>query len=209
MSASAVQICNLGLLKFGDITIVSLTEDTREGRACAILYPQMRDLMLSTHPWNFAMKRADISADLVTTPAFQWDYAYTLPVDCLQVWELYGSTAEWQIENGTLLTNQETEIYIRYLKTFETTGTFSPSFVNCLALRIGAEMSAKIKGNSGKRAALLQELYQVELPRAYRLNAIEGNRVLTAGEQSMDNANYSWQYQGRNIGVVEDKVFST
>jgi len=209
MTASAVQICNLGLLKFGDITIASLTEATREGRSCNVLYPLMRDLMLYSHPWNFAMERADISAVLAATPAFQWDYAYTIPVDCLRVWELYGTDDNWQVENRKLLTNKDSEIYIRYIKKIETTGVFNAAFVNCLALRLGAELAAKVKGDSKKRQALLEELYRVELPRAYRLNAIEGNRMLEKGEQAIDEGNYSWQSHGHSGVDIEDKVFSS
>jgi len=209
MSASEVQICNLALLKFGDITIASLTEDTREGRSCKVLYPLMRDLMLYEHPWNFAMARADISAVISTPPAFQWDYAYTLPVDCLRVWELYGTDDEWQVEDGELKTNKESEIFIRYIKTVTPTGKFNPAFVNCLALRLGAELSAKIKGDSKKRQALLEELYRVELPKAHRLNAIEGNRMLEKGEQGLDRGNYSWQSHGHSGDDIEDQVFSS
>lgn len=209
MSASEVQICNLALAKFGDITITSLTENTKEGRTCKIIYPLMRDLMLSSHPWNFAMARADISALLATTPPFQWDYAYTIPTDCLMVWQLYGTDDEWKVEGNELLTNKDSEIYIIYIKEIKPTGNFSPSFVNCLALRLGAELAAKIGGNMKKRESLLEELHRIELPRAYRLNAIEGNRMLEKGEQGLDKGNYSWQTCGHTGEDLEDQVFSS
>ena len=209
MSASEVQICNLALLKFGDITITSLSASNKEARACNVLYPLMRDLMVYSHPWNFAMGRADISAQLTTTPDFQWDYAYTVPTEAMRVWELYGTDAEWEVEDGKLLTNQESEIYIRYIKQVTATGKFNPAFVNCLALRLGAELAAKIKGDTRKRQALLQELHTVELPRAYRLNAIEGKRERSKDEQPMDKGNFTWQTQGHSGELLDDKVYST
>ncbi|MDA3835562.1 MAG: hypothetical protein PF495_19495 [Spirochaetales bacterium] len=145
MSVSEVQICNMALLKFGDITIDSIVVPTnREGRSCKVLYPILRDLLLYHHPWNFAMTRADISAVLADDPPFEFKYAYTIPVGCLRVVELYGSTADWVIESGQLLTNQESDIYIKYVRQVKPTGNFNPAFVNCLATRLGAELAAKI-----------------------------------------------------------------
>lgn len=197
MSASEVQICNLALLKFGTLTITSLNDSTKEARACKVLYPLMRDELLHAHPWNFAMKRADISAQLAATPAFEWDYAYTIPADCLRVWELYGTDAEWVVENGQLLTNQDEEIYIRYIFQVTTTGNFNPSFVNCLATRLGAELAAKLADDNKLRLSLLEELHKIQLPAAYTLNAIEGNRPQPKGEQPLDEGNFSWQTEGR------------
>ena len=196
MSASVVQICNMALLKFGDVTIVSLDDATREGRACKVFYPLLRDQLVYAHPWNFAMARADISAQLTDTPAFGYDYAYTVPADCLRVWELYGSS-EWEIEADRLLTNQEEEIYIRYIKQVTETGRFSPAFERCLSTLLGAELAAKIKGDKNHRLALLEELNKIDLPAARQLNAIEGNRPRHTDEQALDAGNFSWQKEGR------------
>jgi len=196
MSISEVQICNLALLKVGNLSITALTDATKEGRACNVLYPILRDELLAAHPWNFAMSRADISAQLVTTPVFQWDYAYTIPADCLRVWELYGTDAEWVVEGGELLTNQDEEIYIRYIKLVTETGRYSPSFANCLATRLGAELAGKLADNPKLRESLLQELYTKHLPDAYSLNAVEGNPPRHKDMQTLDKGNYSWQTEG-------------
>lgn len=199
MTASVVQICNLALLKFGDITITSIDDATREGRACKVFYPMLRDQLLYSHPWNFAMERADISAQLTATPAFQWDYAYTLPTDpvCLRVWELYGTDAEWVVEGGKLLTNQDEEIYVRFIKQVTETGYFNPAFVNCLATLLGAELANKLAGDKKRRLDLLTELNNVLLPEAQRLNAMEGNAPRHKDEQPLDSGNFSWQTEGR------------
>lgn len=197
MSASVVQICNNALLKFGNITISDLTDNTPQAQACNVLYPLMRDELLEAHNWNFAMARADISAQLATTPAFQWGYAYTLPADCLRVVELYGTDDEWVREGNEILTNKEEEIYIRYVKQVTTSGNFSMYFANCLSVRLAAELVAKLKEDKNMRLELLQELENVWIPEAYRLNAIEGNRQASKGEQSMDNGNFAWQTEGR------------
>lgn len=199
--ASEVQICNMALLEFGDTTITALTEETKEARACKVLYPILRDQLLYIHPWNFALKRADISAALTDTPDFEWDYAYTLPTDppCLRVWELYGTTNEWVVENGLFLTNQDEEIYIRYIAQITETGRFNPAFVTCLSKLLAAMLAPKLAGDSGKgmRTAFLQELNTLWLPQAYKLNAMEGKRPRTEGDKRLDEQTFSWQTEGR------------
>ena len=197
MSASEVQICNMALNLVGNLSITALTDLSKEGRACSVLYPLLRNELMASHPWNFAMTRADISALLSATPAFQWDYAYTIPADCLRVWELYGTDSEWVVEGGELLTNQDEEIYIRYVKLVTDTARYPASFVSCLATLLGAELAAKLADDKKLRRELLEELYKIKLPDAYSLNAMEGNRPLHKDEQTLDKGNYSWQKEGR------------
>lgn len=197
MSFSEVQICTLALMKFGNLSISSLDDATKEARSCKVFYPLLRDQLTYSFPWNFAMGRADISAQLAATPAFGYDYAYTLPSDCLRVWEFYGSDAEWSVESGQLLTDQEEEIYIRYIKRVTQTGYFNPAYCNILATILGAELASKLADDTKKRAYLLEEAEKVLIPQAYHLNAIEGNRPRHKDEQALDKGNYSWQTEGR------------
>jgi hypothetical protein len=201
MSVSEVEICNLALSKFGNLFIAGIeTPTNKEERTCKVLYPIIRDLLTSSHPWNFAMKRADISGELTTTPAFQWDYAYTIPTDpeCLRVWELYGTDAEWEVEGGLFLTNQSEEIYIRYIARVTETGRFPMPYVNCLATWLGAELAAKLMGDGGaqKRLVLLQELNNELLPFARSLNAMEGRKVRSTDMEPLDEGNLTWQTEG-------------
>lgn len=200
---SEVQICNLALLKFGNITINSLEDNTAQAQACKELYPLMRDELMSLHEWNFALARADISPELQATPAFQYDFAYQLPADCLRVVELYGTEAKWAREGNEFLTNQEEEIFIRYIKKVTTTGAFSQVFVNSLAVRLAGELVAKIKEDKNMRLELLNELERVILPEAFRINAIEGNRELKQEEKSLDAQTYPWQTRGRSGTFVK------
>lgn len=198
MSFSEVQICNLALMKFGNLSISTISAPTnKEERACAVFYPLLRDQLTYSAPWNFAMTRADISAQLASTPPFGFDYAYTLPTDCLRVWEFYGYTAEWVVESGQLLTDAEEEIYIRYIRKVTETAYFSPSYVNCLGTLLGAELATKLADDKPMRQALLKELNDILLPEAMRLNAIEGNKPLHKDMQPIDKGNFSWQTEGR------------
>lgn len=197
MAATEVQICNMALFKAGNLPISSLDDQTKEGRACKVFYPLCRDELLAGHPWNFAMARADISAQLTTTPPFEWGYAYTLPFDCLRVWELYGSASNWVVEGSLLLTNQDADIYIRYIRRVIDSALFSPGFDNCLAHRLGAELAGKLADDQALQTTLLKELYGKHLPSAYALNAQEGNPQRHKEMQPLDVSSYGWQSEGR------------
>lgn len=191
--ASEVQICNLGLMKYGDVKIDTLNDASAQGRFCKVFYPLLRDRLIEAHPWNFACRRADISAQLATTPAFEWAYAYTIPENCLRVREIYNSTEQWVVEGRELLTNQATDIWIKYIARITETGYYTATFVDCLATLIAAEAAAKLSSDKKMRQALLEELIRVKLPEAYSLNAMEGNGPLTEAEKDLSASTaFSW-----------------
>ena len=194
--ASQVQICNLALLKFGERSILTIDDATVEARACKALWDLIVDEMLTNYPWNFAMRRANLGAYLADTPAFEFDYQYSLPNDCLRIWELYGSDAQWVVEGKKLLTNNETA-EVRYIARIDDEAEFSPLFITCLSVRLAAELVVKLSGNNSMKTALLEELYKVWLPKAQQANIREGNPRLHKDEQAVDKGNFSWQTEGR------------
>ena len=83
-STSALSICNMAILHLGGKMISSLTEPTREARACSVFYNQVRDKVLRAFPWNFATKRQVLDDSSSTlTPATNWTYTYNYPTDCV------------------------------------------------------------------------------------------------------------------------------
>ena len=82
--ASVVDICNRALQKLGAESITSLTQNTENARACNSCFEFLRDAELRAHPWNFAIKRAQLAADL-TPPEFGYDLRYQLPSDYLRL----------------------------------------------------------------------------------------------------------------------------
>ena len=75
MAESAVQICNNALIKLGANTITSLSDDTKPARLCNKIYTVLRDDLLRSHPWNFAIGRSSL-AQLVDAPAFGFSFQY-------------------------------------------------------------------------------------------------------------------------------------
>ena len=194
--ASQVAICNLALMKFGSITITSITEDTREARACHSLWELTRDDLLYSYPWKFALTRYSMGTPLTADPEFEYDYQYTLPADCLRVYDMYDSDEEWTVEKGVLLSNRSDDIYIRYIAKITDVSKYHPAFVKCMATALAAELAVKLKDDAKLRLSLLQEL-EMYVAKAYKLDAIEGEPAKHKSEQDLTQGNYSWQTEGR------------
>ena len=80
---SDVEIANRTLDKLGAENIVTLDEDSENARTINRMYTSVLYSMLRSHTWNCAKKRVQL-APLSTTPAFDYDYQFQLPADCLR-----------------------------------------------------------------------------------------------------------------------------
>jgi hypothetical protein len=88
MTTTAVSICNQALSLIGiRQQISSLTTDgTVEANQANLFYDQVRQSILQSFPWAFALRRATlVVATVATVPVIRsgWNAAYWLPADCL------------------------------------------------------------------------------------------------------------------------------
>ena len=171
MAVSKVDICNNALAKLGAKQITSLTDDSQEARLCALFYDQIREDMLSSHPWNFAIKRQALS-QLSSTPAFEFAYEYQLPSDYLRVLRVYNSNYPFRVEGRKLLTNA-TEANIIYIASIEDPTEFPPYFVETFATRLALEMAYSLAG-SMVLYQTLTKIYFDKFQDAKRYDAQEG-----------------------------------
>lgn len=84
--ASVVDICNLALSHVGDqanVSSIDPPEGSAQSEHCARFYPIARDSLLEMAYWNFTARRVDLA--LVTMNWPEWQYAYALPADLLNV----------------------------------------------------------------------------------------------------------------------------
>lgn len=175
---TAVGICNLALGHLGKPPISAIGENTRGGQLCALHYEATRNALLRSHPWNFAIKRASLAQDSVASDAlpFEYEYAYTLPADCLRVIrtsiEAEGLEHDYRIEKRFLLSD-EAEVSVEYIYKATTVGDYDPLFVQLLALDLALAMCMVLANN----AALLQRLEEKRAslaPGAQTADAQEG-----------------------------------
>lgn len=131
---TAVSICANALLMLGQRPISSFDEAEENDQAllASNLWPTVRDYVLRSHPWNCAIKRVSLAAD-VTAPAFDYTYQFTLPGDYLRALSVgqEGSGVAYKIEGGKLLSD-EAPAQLRYIFRNETPATYDGMLVMAL-----------------------------------------------------------------------------
>lgn len=182
---SKVAIVNRALTKLGAQRIVSIDENTKQAREMAATFDIVRDAELRKHRWSFAIKRAQIAAD-VTPPAFEYSTRYLLPTDCLRILMMgdiwpgldmsdyrtgpFGQ--DWAIENGYILRNATGALNLRYIARISDTTVWDSAFVEAFACKLAWETCEAITQSSEKRQMAIQE-YNTAIQEARRAGAIE------------------------------------
>jgi hypothetical protein len=190
MSVSEVDIVNSALVKIGEDTITSLTDDLRQARFANRQYPLKRAELLRSYRWNFAMRRASLAPD-ATTPLFGFENRFLLPFNCLRMVGLfdeaemdrnYTSTKKpWKIEGRYVLANASS-IKIFYIEDVTATGDFDPLFIEALAWLLAKDLAYAL--STGPRMVQMTDASFRETMRQAKLaDAIEGTpEVMEASE---------------------------
>lgn len=171
---SETALANLALQMMGrGKFITALDEDSQAARVLRHQLPYARDAVLRAYPWNFAQRRKEIAAS-ETAPAFEFSNAYDLPDDCLWCHTVYdGSAEDWKVENGQILTNMGSPLYIKYTARVTDLATSDPLFFQALAARLAADCAVTITESQDK-AAEMWRVYTAKLREARAVDAQEG-----------------------------------
>lgn len=188
MATSAVDICNSALNMIGASNIISLDEDSKAGRICKQRYPNVRDGVFRSHPWNCLVNRVQISAD-VSAPAFEFLYQYTLPADpyCLRVLRLERLDIVYRVEGRKLLTNEST-LFIQYIGKNENVSTYDTLLSESLAAAMASDLAYPLVG-SASLTNQMNDIYQRKLSEARFVDSTEGTPAQT------ENQNQAGQIQ--------------
>lgn len=167
---SSVSICSNALLRLGDKAIASFTDPSQRATACANLYPETRDAVLRSHPWNCATKRV-VLAPLTDAPAFDYLYQFQLPDDWLrtiQVGQL-GCPLKFTVEGQRLLANvQALQLVYIYRNTIE------QSWDSTLVDVVTAAMTATLAYPITQSAAMAQTAQAQFIQTLKQAKAING-----------------------------------
>jgi len=171
--ASDVDICNSALNMIGASNIISLTEDSRAARVCNQRYEFVRDAVFRAHPWNCLISRVEVSAD-ATAPAFEFEYAHTLPTDpyCLRVLRPQDPDSVFKIEGRKLLANSTPFKFI-YISRVTDPNEYDQLLIEALAARLAADISYALV-NSATLTQNLFAIYEAKLSEARFVDATEG-----------------------------------
>lgn len=189
--ASEIDLANIGLTMLGEAPILSIDNETPVQQACNILWPvAVRDHVLSEHPWNGALKQAEL-AQLSGTPLFDWTYQYLLPDDCLRVLRTNDDGASWKVQIGTdgstkvLLYNQST-CQVEYLFRQTNVNLYSPSLQTAMGARFAMMLATVLTAHRGKLDDM-QKAYFHFLAIAKAADGQEGSPIVFASTTLTDD----------------------
>lgn len=152
---------NSALVKVGTKRISSESDPSREGIIVTQQYPLVRDQLLGSHPWTFALKRYQSSAlvdtPIVVLPDEDFTHTHQLPADFLRIQKIDIDFPEnWKIEGDKLLCLVQTIKYVYIFKQTDVT-KYSPQFSEALAAMLAADISYAI----AQSTTLTQGLYNL------------------------------------------------
>jgi hypothetical protein len=162
MASSDVEICNRALDAIGAENITALGEGTRAAGLCQRYYPQLRDDVLRSHPWNCALQRIALAADTVA-PVFGYANRFVLPTDCLRVLRVQDDAdpaVDWQVEGGAIVTDEPAPLNILYVRRVTETGLLDPMLVSAIAARLSMELAMPLTGSMTIRQQMEREFLQ-------------------------------------------------
>lgn len=195
--ASKVSICNQALQKIKVDEIMSLSEDSKQGRDCNLLFDDLLDEALTIRAWNFATTMAELG-QLVTAPLAAYTYKYQLPTDCLQVLEIVedsksGYGIEYKVEGRTLLTD-ESSVIISYIKKITDMSELSPLFRAYITTKLAYELAFTLTGAVSIKDRLEKEM-ESKLRSAKLADSMEISPRMVVKSKVID-IRYTRGYQG-------------
>ena len=172
--ASIVGICNGALNQLGATTILSLSEDSKNARLCNSRYTQVRDALFRSHPWNCLQKRVQIAAD-TTAPAWGFNYAYTLPADCLRLLKILDYDSNYKVEGRKILSNTSS-MKILYVARVTDPNEYDELLRETLSASLGADIAFGVTSNN-QTASNMYNLFKEKLRDARFVDSTEGQNI--------------------------------
>jgi hypothetical protein len=169
--ASVVEICNSALNQLGASTILSLTENSKNGRLCNARYETVKDSVLRAHPWNAAIKRQALAAD-TATPAWGFAKQYTLPSDCLRVLTIQNYQSNYKIEGRKILTNDD-NVKLVYVARITDPNEMDVLLRETISAALASDIAYAVTANATLQQRMAEK-YQLKLSEARHADASEG-----------------------------------
>ena len=209
MSVSETDIANLALGKIGgageensgNAFISSIDDDDKISQWCKLNFPRVRrkvisDLAARKCPFRATVRFLDPGAALDSYPEIgEWQYAFNLPGDCLEVTRQFYESAirsraaygpviyenQWEtIANSSgsglvfltdTLSNLDGDgVFIEYVFDNANTGSFTESQIDCIATLLASEVCPMVGKDIKTSNDMMVKYIEVMIPNAQRAN---------------------------------------
>lgn len=199
---SKTAVVNLALrhLKNDPVTSIEPPDaNSKAAAAGAAWYDQARRDTLEAHSWNFATKRAQLTAE-VTDPAFEYAKQYELPNDFIRMgrvgldWD--DPITDYEIEENYIICDEESPLDIVYVSDFENVSKFSPKFITAMAFKLAQFMAYELTGNANL-VQVMEASFDKEITRAASIDGqnrptrrIQRSKVRAARQNTARNRDW-------------------
>jgi hypothetical protein len=187
MAQTQTDICNSALQRVGAATIMEITDNSREARACSVAYDSNRRSELRKRAWKFAIKRKMLALD-TTGPEFEYKYSFQLPADCVRViLPKNDPYLDWAVEGRKILTNlmqspylgagsqpavTGAALFLRYVSDITDCSQFDPNFYDLVCIALAIDLCEPLTQSNQKKQLLAAE-YKETLAAAAKANSFE------------------------------------
>jgi len=172
MALDAVSICNRALTFLGVSNITSLTDDSKEARACSQVFYECFWEFLGEADWSFATKTKKLTNN-GNTPTDGYAYEFDLPPDFLRglqdTSKTVAETEDWEFVGSTIHAN-EPEITLTYIHATLTLMDIPAKARAALAYLIASQIAVSLTGST-ELASLSYQLYEKTLTDALSADA--------------------------------------
>lgn len=176
--ASKLSIYRLAANHLGqEEEILDPGDDTRITRAFGGAWDSARRAALRKNNWNFATKRARLTAD-TAAPEFEYDCAFTMPADFVRLVDVVGPYTrdrDWVFEGGKILANAA-PLLIRYVYDCTAVSLWDDMFEMGMSIKLAELVCVTITGDVGL-AEKLGKRFDGQFSDAQQVDATENPPV--------------------------------
>lgn len=167
---SKIEIINRALLKLGEPPVSSLN-DAAFGRSYDIIYNDVKDLLLSSYPWRFAVAVSPLAK---LEEKYNGKFMYQLPQDCLLLLQVFGtenimsdeekksySGRNFELMNNCVVTEADGGVSAEYVRIVDDDSKFPPLFREAVAAKTAAELAMRLKHSLTLKQAMESEFFSL------------------------------------------------
>lgn len=197
---SKIEIVNRALIKLGEPPVSSLN-DAAFGKTYETIYEDVKNLLLSSYPWRFAVMRKQLAQ---CAEKYGERYLYRLPSDFLLLVKVFGghgrlamdthleAITRYEIAEQSIVVPCADGVVIEYIRRIDNDAHFPALFREALAAKIAAELSMRLKHALDFKQVFENEFYNL-IRQAELNNEIEKD-VEIMPDSSWISVRQSWSY---------------
>ncbi|MCF7811453.1 hypothetical protein K9N50_10750 [bacterium] len=193
MATSWTSLNNQALAILGADQISNIDTDTTDNAVkCRAVYESVRDELLRSHEWNFAIAWASMAALAADPDNPDFEYNYTLPTApyCLRVLKIEGNYP-FRVEGRKLLTDQSSPVNIKYISRVSNAATLDVSFVSAYVLLLAIRLCVSITASRTLKEDLKKDF-------AFAILEAQGNNAIESKwENDVQSETDRWEDAGR------------